>query len=86
MAVVLEPNSIAIGPETTVDTPNVARIGDGSSATGPNQLVFTAEQDTVTDGDLNSGEMTVEMDEADDAFRLRGKDSNGTVREATIPW
>lgn len=78
--------AVAIGAGTTVETPGVTRIGDGSATNAPDQLVFTAEQDTIADGDLNNGEMTVEMDEANDAFRLRGRDSTGTIREATIPW
>jgi hypothetical protein len=78
--------SIAFGTGTTVETSGVARIGDGSGTNGPDQLVFTAEQDTIADDDLNSGEMTVEMDEANNAFRLRGKDSEGTIQEATISW
>jgi hypothetical protein len=85
-SLVSEPDSIGIGARTTVSTSNVARIGDGSVSQGPEQLVFTAKQDTIGDDSLNNGEMTAEMDEANDAFRLRGKDSNGTIREATIPW
>jgi hypothetical protein len=78
--------SVAIGAETLVETPDIARIGDGSAARGPDQFVFTAQKDTINDGDLNNGEMTVEMDEANDAFRLRGRDSEGKIREARIPW
>jgi hypothetical protein len=78
--------AVAIGSGTTVETAGVARIGDGSSDDSPDQLVFTAEKDTIDDGNLNNGEMTAEMDEANDAFRLRGRDSEGTIREATIPW
>jgi len=81
-----EANCIAFGAGTSVGTPKVARIGDGSVSEGPDQLVFTATQDTIADGDLNNGEMTAEMDESAGAFRLRGKDSNGNIREATVPW
>jgi hypothetical protein len=78
--------SVAIGTGTTVITPGVARVGDGSATNAPDQLVFPATQDTIADADLNNGEMTAEMDESAGAFRLRGKDSNGNIREATVPW
>ncbi|WP_121822871.1 hypothetical protein [Halostella salina] len=71
--------AIAIGSGTTVGTPGLARIG-------ADQLVFGGTRDTVTDSNLQNGELTVEMDESAGAFRLRGKDSNGNVREATVPW
>jgi hypothetical protein len=59
---------------------------DGAGRIGVDQLVFGGSRDTVADGDLNAGEVTVELDEANGAFRLRGKDSGGTVREATVAW
>lgn len=70
---------VGIGSGVTVATAGVGRIG-------VDQLVFGGSQDTIADADLNNGEMTVEMDEANSAFRLRGKDSTGNIREATIPW
>jgi len=71
--------AVAIGSNTTVNTTGVARIGS-------DQLVFGGTLDTIADADLNNGEVTVELDEANGAFRLRGKDSNGTIQEATISF
>lgn len=53
---------------------------------GGDQLVFGGSRDTVPDTDLSNGELTVEMDEGAGAFRLRGRDSTGTLREATVAW
>lgn len=62
-----------------MQTKFVARIAS-------NQLVFGGSRDTIADADLNNSELTVELDETNSAFRLRGKDSGGTIREATIAW
>jgi len=72
-------DAIAIGRSVTTATANVSRIGGA-------QFVFGATRDTIADADLNNGEMTAELDESNSAFRLRGKDSSGTVREATVAW
>jgi hypothetical protein len=70
---------IALGADTTVATQDVCRVG-------VEQLVHGGTRDTIADADLNNGELTVELDESNSAFRLRGKDSGGTIREATIAW
>jgi len=70
---------IAIGPSAGLGVANAAHVA-------ADQLVFGGTRDTASDADLSNGEMTVEIDEANSAFRLRGKDSTGTVREATVPW
>lgn len=70
---------VAIGHNATVNTDDVGRIA-------VNQLVFGGSRDTIADADLNNSEVTIELDETNSAFRLRAKDSAGTVREATIAW
>lgn len=83
----------AIGPQTTATHDPSVAIGHTSTAPVVNsahismdQLVFGGIQDTVPDADLNNGELTAELDETNSAFRLRGKDSGGTIREAKIAW
>lgn len=71
--------AFVVGSDEIVSTANVGRIG-------VDQLVYGGTRDTIADADLNNGELTVELDETNSAFRLRGKDSGGTVREATIAW
>jgi hypothetical protein len=73
------PDSISIGQTTSVSTQGVSRMG-------ADQFVFSGVRDTISDADLNTNELTVELDEANSAFRLRGKDSTGTVQEATVPF
>ena len=73
--------AVAIGKGCTVNTAEVARIGGRVS-----QLVFKAVRDTIADADLNNSELTIELDETNAAFRLRGKDSNGNIQEATVAW
>lgn len=71
--------SAVIGYNASVDTDDVARIAT-------DQLVFGGTRDTLADTGLNNGELTVELDETNAAFRLRGRDSGGTIREATVAW
>lgn len=72
-------NPIIIGHSANISVDNAARIAT-------QQLVFGGTRDTMPDANLNNGELTVELDETNAAFRLRGKDSGGVVREATVAW
>lgn len=72
-------DSIAIGPDATSDTSGLCVIG-------ADQLLFGGEKDTVDDADIPDGYLTVELDESNGAFRLRGRDSDGTLREASVSW
>ena len=78
-AVVTVNSAMALGENTQVGVSGVTRIGY-------EQVVLPALRDTIPDADLNNSELTVELDESNSAFRLRGKDSGGVVREATIAW
>lgn len=71
--------SVVLGRFSSVAVDNVARIGT-------DQTVFGGTQDTLPDGNINNGELLVELDEGTGAFRLRGRDSTGTLREATVAW
>lgn len=71
--------AVVIGSGTSVSVANGGRIG-------VDQLVFGGSRDTFVDADLNNEELTIELDETNSAFRLRGKDSTGTVQEATVAW
>jgi len=76
---VLGESSVALGSGAVVNNNSVARIGT-------DQLIFGGTRDQAPDSALENGELLVEMDETNNAFRLRGKDSGGTVREATVAW
>jgi len=67
------------GTTEVINTSGLARIST-------DQLAFGGVRDTVADADLKNSELVVELDEANSSFRLRGKDSTGTIREATIAW
>lgn len=73
-------NALVTGRNETVATANVARIGQ-------NQLVFGGNDGgTIANADLNNGEITIEFDEANTQFIIRGKDSSGTVQTATVTY
>jgi hypothetical protein len=81
-----EPETVAIGPGTSVDESNVARLGDGSATQGPNQVIVPGVQDTASDVELKTNELTLEIDETIGALRARMKDSGGTIQETTVPF
>jgi hypothetical protein len=78
--------AVAIGTSVEVATSQVARIGtSGASNPSPRQLVWQgAEQ--LPDADYRTEEVTLFMDEANGQFVIKGKDSSGTIRTATLSW
>lgn len=71
--------SISIGAGTTINESDVARIGS-------DQLVFSGVSGTMPDASLNNSEITLEIDEANSQFVIRGKDSSGTVITGTVAY
>lgn len=50
------------------------------------RLSRSASRKGRTDADLSPNDVTVEVDETNGVFRLRGKDSNGNVIERTVSY
>lgn len=79
-ALVSASSGIALGRDVSVHTADVARVGC-------NQLVFGGNDGgTIGDTDLEPNEITVQFDEANTQFVIRGKDGGGTVREGTVNY
>lgn len=73
------PGALALGQNVMVGTGDLGRIG-------VEQLVFGGQQNTIADADLANGELTIEADEATSQFKIRYKDSSGTVQTGTITF
>lgn len=78
--------AVALGTSVEVKTPKVARIGmSGTSDPSPRQLVWQGVEQ-LSDADYVENEVSLYMDETNGQFVIKGKDSNGNIREATLPW
>lgn len=83
--------AVAIGSDANASSSSIA-IGYGVSAPfgvariGGNQLVFGGVSGSISDGDLNNSELTLEFDEGNTNFVIRGKDSSGNVQSATVSY
>jgi len=75
---------VAIGASVTVNTSQVARIGEGSDPSNPAQLVIPVS-DTIADADLNNGEVAIRADSLSSPSQIefRMKDTNGSLHTFT---
>lgn len=71
-------NSVAIGANTST-----AKAGE--VVIGGDQVRFGATQGTLANSDLNNGQITFEIDEANTQIVIKAKDSGGTVTTGTVP-
>ncbi|NHN46517.1 hypothetical protein G9464_02755 [Halostella sp. JP-L12] len=78
--------AVAIGTAVEVGTAQVARIGTSTASNpGPRQLVWQGVEQ-LADEDYVNQEVTLLMDESNGQFVIKGKDSDGIIQEATVPW
>lgn len=78
--------AVAIGTSVAVGTARVARIGTSNTSNpGPRQLVWQGVEQ-LADADYVEQEVTLFADEANGQFVIKGKDGNGTIRQATVAW
>jgi len=78
--------AIALGTNVEVATAQVARIGTStSSAPSPRQLVWQGTEQ-LADSEYVNEEMSLFMDESAGEFVIKGKDSDGNLREARFSW
>ena len=78
-ATVLENGGLAFGPGATVETAGTAHIN-------VDQLRFGAVEGTIPDAELDAQELTVEADEDNSEFKIRYKDSGGTIQTGSIQF
>lgn len=76
--------AVAIGSNVTVNTSQVARIGEGDNPTNSSQLVVPVS-DTIADTDLNNGEVAIRADSLSSPSQIefRMKDSGGSLHTFT---
>jgi hypothetical protein len=75
---------VAIGTNVSLNTSQVARIGEGGNVSNPAQLVVPVA-DTIADADLNGGEVAIRADSLSSPTQIefRMKDTGGTLHTFT---